>query len=77
VRAGEGANAVLLTLGVFLLLMAYYIIKVVREPLILASGGAEAEELYVGGPGPAAAVPGPALRRVRQPREPRAGSSRA
>ena len=41
VRSGEGANALLLTLGVFLLLMAYYIIKVVREPLILATGGAE------------------------------------
>lgn len=41
VRAGEAVNAILLTLGVFLLLMAYYIIKVVREPLILATGGAE------------------------------------
>ena len=41
VHRGEAANALLLTLGVFLLLMAYYIIKVVREPLILATGGAE------------------------------------
>lgn len=41
VRAGEAADALLLMLGVFLLLTAYYIIKVVREPLILAGGGAE------------------------------------
>jgi AAA family ATP:ADP antiporter len=41
VRAGEGADAILLMLAVFLLLTAYYIIKVVREPLILAGGGAE------------------------------------
>ena len=41
VRAGEALNALLLMLSVFLLLMAYYIIKVVREPLILAGGGAE------------------------------------
>jgi len=41
VRAGEALDALLLMLGVFLLLTAYYIIKVVREPLILAGGGAE------------------------------------
>ncbi len=41
VRAGEGADTLLLSLGVFLLLLAYYVIKVVREPLILATGGAE------------------------------------
>lgn len=35
VRAGEGATALLLTLNVFLLLTAYYIIKPVREELIL------------------------------------------
>jgi AAA family ATP:ADP antiporter len=40
-RPGEGANALLLTLAIFLLLTAYYILKVVREPLILAAGGAE------------------------------------
>jgi AAA family ATP:ADP antiporter len=38
---GEGANAALLTLGVFLLLSAYYVLKVIREPLILTAGGAE------------------------------------
>jgi AAA family ATP:ADP antiporter len=37
---GEGTNAILLTLGVFLLLTSYYVLKVVREPLILAAGGA-------------------------------------
>jgi len=40
-HAGEGADAILLTLSVFLLLTAYYVLKVVREPLILAAGGAE------------------------------------
>src|SRR6202030_491297 len=41
VKAGEGITALLLTLDVFLLLTAYYLLKTVREPLILASGGAE------------------------------------
>jgi AAA family ATP:ADP antiporter len=35
VRAGEGANALLMLVTIFLLLFSYYIIKVVREPLIL------------------------------------------
>lgn len=35
VRAGEGLTASLLTLALFLLLMAYYIVKPVREALIL------------------------------------------
>lgn len=37
VRAGEGANALLLALNIFLLLGAYYIMKPVREALILSS----------------------------------------
>src|ERR1700760_4190606 len=41
VRPGEAATAVLLTVNVFLLLTAYYLLKVAREPLILLSGGAE------------------------------------
>jgi AAA family ATP:ADP antiporter len=41
VRAGEGRDVVLLLANVFLLLSGYYILKVVREPLILATGGAE------------------------------------
>ncbi len=36
VRAGEGATALLLTANIFLLLTAYYVIKPVREALILA-----------------------------------------
>ncbi|MCU0231782.1 MAG: translocase [Acidobacteria bacterium] len=41
VRAGEGTTALLMCLNVFLLLMAYYVLKTVREPLILLAGGAE------------------------------------
>jgi AAA family ATP:ADP antiporter len=41
VRPGEGTTAVLLTLNVFGLLTAYYLLKVAREPLILLGGGAE------------------------------------
>lgn len=41
VRPGEGVSAVLLAANVFLILTSYYLVKVLREPLILASGGAE------------------------------------
>lgn len=41
VRAGEGVTALLLLVNLFLILLAYYVIKVAREPLILVSGGAE------------------------------------
>ena len=42
VRAGEGTQLVLLTLNVFLILTAYYVMKPAREALILAQpGGAE------------------------------------
>jgi AAA family ATP:ADP antiporter len=41
VREGEGVTAFLLMLNVFILLTAYYIIKPVREALILGSAGAE------------------------------------
>jgi ATP:ADP antiporter, AAA family len=41
VRAGEGATAVLMLLNIFVLLVCYSIIKIVREPLILLGGGAE------------------------------------
>ena len=37
VRAGEGATVLLMCLNVYLLLVAYYILKTVREPLILAT----------------------------------------
>ena len=41
VRAGEARTALLLGANVFLILMAYYILKTVREALILGEGTAE------------------------------------
>ena len=41
VRPGEAKTALLLALNVFLILMAYYILKTVREGLILGEGSAE------------------------------------
>jgi AAA family ATP:ADP antiporter len=41
VKNGEGLTAVLLALNIFLILMAYYVLKPVREALILSQGGAE------------------------------------
>jgi AAA family ATP:ADP antiporter len=41
VHAGEGLTAVLLALNVFLILMAYYVLKPVREALILGGGSPE------------------------------------
>src|SRR5216117_1493167 len=42
VRAGEGVTALLLMLDIFLVLAAYYLLKTIREPLILSvTGGAE------------------------------------
>src|SRR5258706_126650 len=41
VHAGEGSGALLLGACVFLLLESYYILKTVREALILSEGGAE------------------------------------
>jgi AAA family ATP:ADP antiporter len=41
VRAGEGGTVLLMCLNVYLLLVGYYILKTVREPLILLAGGAE------------------------------------
>src|SRR5215218_1380361 len=41
VRRGEARTALLLSLNVFLILMAYYILKTVREALILGEGTAE------------------------------------
>jgi len=41
VRPGEARTALLLALNVFLILMAYYILKTVREALILSEGSAE------------------------------------
>jgi len=47
VRSGEGGRVVLMFLSIFALLIAYYIIKTVREPLILLGGGAEVKS-YAG-----------------------------
>ena len=41
VRAGEGLTALLLALNVFLILTAYYLLKPVREALILGQGSPE------------------------------------
>lgn len=41
IREGEGIGALLLATHVFFLLSAYYILKTVRESLILTEGGAE------------------------------------
>jgi AAA family ATP:ADP antiporter len=41
VRPGEAGTVLLMTLDVFLILTAYYLLKVAREPLILLGGGAE------------------------------------
>jgi ATP:ADP antiporter, AAA family len=41
VRAGEGQTALLLALNVFLILLAYYVLKPVREALILGQGSPE------------------------------------
>lgn len=49
VEPGEGITALLLTLDIFLLLTAYYLLKTVREPLILASGGAKLKSYASGG----------------------------
>jgi AAA family ATP:ADP antiporter len=40
-RPGEGRAAVLLTTQAFLILLAYYLLKVIRDPLILAEGNPE------------------------------------
>jgi AAA family ATP:ADP antiporter len=41
VHAGEGVTSLLLSLNIFLILMAYYLLKPVREALILGEGSAE------------------------------------
>ena len=48
VQPGEGRNCVLLFVNIFLLLVAYYVLKTVREPLILATGGAELKSYAAG-----------------------------
>ncbi len=48
VRAGEGGLVLAMAFLVFLLLTAYYLIKPVREALILQQGGAEAKSYMYG-----------------------------
>lgn len=48
VRAGEGPITLIMAFNVFLLLTSYYLIKPVREALILSEGGAEAKSYLVG-----------------------------
>ncbi len=48
VRAGEGGLVLAMAFLVFLLLTAYYVIKPVREALILQQGGAEAKSYMFG-----------------------------
>ncbi len=49
VRAGEGVTALLLTLNIFLLLASYYVIKPVREGLILAMESGAEYKSYMSG----------------------------
>ena len=49
VKSGEGGTVILLTFNVFLLLGAYYFLKIVRETLILAESGAVAASYAAAG----------------------------
>ena len=49
VRVGEAATVLLLLSNIFLILAGYYVCKTVREPLILASGGAEVKSYAAAG----------------------------
>jgi AAA family ATP:ADP antiporter len=49
VRGGEGAGVLLLAFNLFLLLAAYYMLKTVRESLILTEGGAEVKSYSAAG----------------------------
>jgi ATP:ADP antiporter, AAA family len=49
VRPGEATTALLLAVNVFLILSAYYLVKVAREPLILVGGGAEVKSYAAAG----------------------------
>jgi len=49
VRSGEAAGALLLAANVFVLLACYYVLKTVRESLILSEGGAEVKSYAAAG----------------------------
>ena len=40
VRSGESVTVLLMLVNIFLVLVCYYVIKTIREPLILVEGGA-------------------------------------
>jgi AAA family ATP:ADP antiporter len=48
VSPGETRDVVVMFLNIFTLLVAYYVLKTVREPLILATGGAELKSYAAG-----------------------------
>lgn len=49
IRPGEGLTAILLAVNVFTLLGSYYVLKTIREPLILVQGGAEVKSYSAAG----------------------------
>ena len=49
VRPGEGRTVLLMCLNVSVLLISYYVLKTVREPLILLGGGAELKSYAAAG----------------------------
>src|SRR5882757_8848589 len=49
VEPSEAVSTLLLTLNVFALLTAYYLLKTAREPLILLHGGAEVKSYAAAG----------------------------
>jgi AAA family ATP:ADP antiporter len=48
VRAHEAPRALAMLVSLFILMIAYYLLKTVREPLILAAGGAELKSYAAG-----------------------------
>ena len=70
VRVGEAVPALVLAGTLFLLLTAYYLLKVIREPLILMSGGAEVKAYAAAGQAllllPVLSLHGAIARRVRR-----------
>lgn len=61
VRAGEGLGVVLMLLNIFIVLVAYYLIKTVREPLILVTAVGAKASLFKGAEGKAYAAAAQAL----------------
>jgi ATP:ADP antiporter, AAA family len=49
VRACEAASALVLAATIFTVMTAYYLLKIIREPLILAGGGAEVKSYAAAG----------------------------